>query len=150
MSITFAHCLRNFRPSKHFWIRFDFLHFRIRCMHFDRKGRGIWKKNPENRLWKYRTQCAMALTLDTLVISTTPLYTILRIHSLPLLLSVFLFYEFLNICGELLSIASSLRLAALTEARQWQLHKIRNSETHIYMLAQSVQRRIGFWSSSHS
>ncbi len=45
MSITLAHCLRNFRPSKKkkIWIRFDFLRFRIRCMHFDRKGWRIRK-----------------------------------------------------------------------------------------------------------
>ncbi len=43
MSITFAHYLRNFRPSKKIQIRFDFLRFRIRCMHFDRKGWRIRK-----------------------------------------------------------------------------------------------------------
>ncbi len=43
MSITFAHCLWNFQPSKKIRIRFDFLRFRIRCMHFDRKGWEIRK-----------------------------------------------------------------------------------------------------------
>ncbi len=32
-----------FRPSKKNRIRFDFLRFRIRCMHFDRNGWRIWK-----------------------------------------------------------------------------------------------------------
>ncbi len=43
MSFTLAHHLRNFRLSKKIRIRFDFLRFRICCMHFDRKGWGLRK-----------------------------------------------------------------------------------------------------------
>ncbi len=34
----------TFVRHKEIRIRFDFLRFHIRCMHFDRKGRWIWKK----------------------------------------------------------------------------------------------------------
>ncbi len=40
-------------------IRFDFLRFRIRNMHFGRKGWGIRKK----RTRKFRTQCAMTFSV---------------------------------------------------------------------------------------
>ncbi len=43
MTITFTRCLRNFRPSQKIQIRFDFLRFRIRSIHFNRKGWRIRK-----------------------------------------------------------------------------------------------------------
>ncbi len=46
-------------------IRFGFLRFCIRSMHFDRKGWRIPKK-PEKHMWTFRTRCAMALNvIDT-------------------------------------------------------------------------------------
>ncbi len=49
MSITFTHCLQNFLSViKKNQIRFDFLCFRIRSMHFDRKVWGIRKNGKTN------------------------------------------------------------------------------------------------------
>ncbi len=44
------------------WIRFDFLRFRIRSKHFDRKWWRIQKYG--KRIQKFRTQCARTLTLN--------------------------------------------------------------------------------------
>ncbi len=57
MSITFAHRLRNFRLSKKIRIRFDFLRFHILI------GRDGDYEKPENRMRRFPTQCAIALTL---------------------------------------------------------------------------------------
>ncbi len=77
MSIMFAHCLRNFRPSKKIRIRFDFLRFRIRCMHFDRKGWGIRK----NACEKFGLSVQWPLLFENIFIQShkLPLYICFRL-----------------------------------------------------------------------
>ncbi len=99
MSITFAH----FRLSNFFWIRFDFLHFRICSMHFDRKGWGIRKngKTRENfRLsvqwplsvtWSFRNHCNILIWCLFLANIMHPCWIIVSISFL-----FFSFFRFLT------------------------------------------------------
>ncbi len=58
-------CLHTASESGSIRIRFDFLRFCIRCMHFDKKGWGIYGgKKTEKRMRKFRTRCAMPLNLS--------------------------------------------------------------------------------------
>ncbi len=59
VSITFAHCLRNFRPSKKFGSGSIFCVFAsVACILIGKDGE---YEKKEKRMRKFQTQCAMAL-----------------------------------------------------------------------------------------
>ncbi len=65
MSITFAHCLRNFCPSKKIRIRFIFCVFAsVACILIGKDGEYEKTEKKHEKIW---TQCAMAFSLQLIL-----------------------------------------------------------------------------------